>query len=49
MGLAPRLALGLPGLTGLRNRLIRARLILAPERDAHGFGYAIGQVDEPLL
>ena len=44
-----RLAFGLPGLTGLRNCLIWAGLVLAPERDAQRFGYAIGQVDEPLF
>ena len=45
---AQRVALGLPGLTGLRNRLLGAGLILAPQRDAHGFGEAIRQVDAPL-
>ena len=49
MRLTARLALGLPGLTGLRNRLIRAGLVLAPERDAQRFRYAVGQVDEPLF
>ena len=36
--LTARLALRLPGLTGLGNGLIRAGLILAPQRDAHRFG-----------
>ena len=39
----------LPGLTRLRHRLIRAGLILAPQRDADSFGNAIGQVDQPLF
>jgi len=47
--LAARLALGLPGLTGLGHGLIRASLILAPQWDAHRFGDVIGQVDEPLF
>ncbi len=49
MRLAERLALGLPGLARLRDGLIRAGLILAPQRDAHRFGDAIGQVDQPLF
>ena len=42
-------SLRLPGLTGLRNRLIRTSLVLAPQRDAHLFGDVIGQVDQPLF
>jgi hypothetical protein len=49
MGLALRLALGLPGLTGLRNRLVRTSLILTPQWDAHPFSDVIGQIDQPLL
>ena len=49
MWLAVRLALGLPGLTGLGHGLIRASLILAPQCDAHRFGDVIGQVDQPLF
>ena len=49
MGLALRVALGPPGVTGLRNGLIRTGLILTPQRDAHAFGYAIGQFDQPLF
>ncbi len=47
--LALRLALGLPGVTGLRDSLVRASLILAPQVDADRFGDAIGQVDQPLF
>ena len=49
MGLALRVALGLPGLTRLRNGLIWPSLILAPHWDAQTFGYAVGQFDEPLF
>ena len=49
MRLELRVALGLPGLTGLRNRLTRAGLILAPQWDAHRFGDVIGLVDQPLF
>ena len=49
MGLALRVALGPPGVTGLRNGLIRTGLNLTPQRDAHAFGYAIGQFDQPLF
>ena len=49
MRLALRAASGLPGLTWLRNCLIRASLILAPQCDAHRFGDVIGQVDQPLF
>jgi len=47
--LALRLARGLPGVTGLRDGLVRASLILAPQVDADRLGDAIGQVDQPLL
>src|SRR5207248_11498780 len=40
------LALTLPGLSGLWDGLIRAGLVLAPQRDAHRFGDAIGEVDQ---
>src|SRR5437660_12780734 len=40
-----RLALTLPGLSGLWDGLIRAGLVLAPQRDAHRFGDASGEVD----
>ena len=49
MGLALRMAFELPGLNGLRNRLIRAGLILAPQWDAHRFRDVIGKVDQPLF
>jgi len=39
--LADRPALGLPRLTGLRNRLLRTGLILAPQPDAQRFGDAL--------
>src|SRR5207237_3461147 len=44
--LTARLALTLPGLSGLWDGLIRAGLVLAPQRDAHRFGDAIGEVDQ---
>jgi hypothetical protein len=47
--LALRVALRFPGLTGLRNRLVRASLILTPQWDAHPFGDVIGQIDQPLF
>src|SRR6476620_5494428 len=49
MRLALWVAFGLPGLTGLGYRLVRAGLILAPEWDAQRFGDVIGQVDQPLF
>jgi hypothetical protein len=49
MRLVLRMSLGLPGLTRLGNRLIRAGLILAPQRDADRFSNPIGQVDQPLF
>ena len=47
--LAPRASLRLPGLASLGHGLIRASLILTPQRDAHRFGHAIGQFDQPLF
>jgi hypothetical protein len=49
MRLALRVAFGLPGLTGLGDRLVRAGLILAPQWDAQRFRDVIGQVDQPLF
>jgi hypothetical protein len=49
MRLALRVPLGLPGLTGLWDGLVRTGLILTPQGDADCLGYPIGQVDQPLL
>ena len=49
MWLARRLTFRLPGLARLRDRLIRAGLILAPERQTDHFGDAVGQFDQPLF
>lgn len=47
--LALRVPLGLPGLTGLWDGLVRASLILAPHGNADRLGDPIGQVDQPLF
>ena len=49
MRLAGWPSLGLPGLAGLRDGLIGAGLILAPQWDPYGFGNPVGQFDEPLF
>ena len=48
-GLAPRASAGPPGLTWLRNGLVRASLILAPHGNTYRFSDLIGQLDEPLF
>src|SRR5712691_149788 len=49
MRLTKRLALKSPGLTGLRNGLVRARLILTPHRNTYAFSDVVGKFDEPLF
>ena len=49
MGLALRVALELPGLTGLRDRLVRAGLILTPHGKPYAFSDVVGEFDEPLF
>ena len=49
MRLTNRLPLGPPGLTRLRNGLVRACLILAPHRNTYGFRDVVGEFDEPLF
>jgi len=49
MWLTNRPPLGPPGLTGLRNGLVRTCLILTPHGNPDGLGYSVGEFDEPLF
>ena len=49
MRLTKRFALRSPGLTWLRDRLVRAGLILTPHRKTYTFGDVVGEFDEPLF
>src|SRR5438128_7674267 len=49
MRLTNRLPLGPPGLTRLRNGLVRACLILAPHGNTYGFRDVVGEFDQPLF
>src|SRR3989440_3794457 len=49
MRLAKRLALRSPGLTGLRDGLVRAGLILTPHGNPYAFSDVVGEFDEPLF
>ena len=49
MRLTNRLPLGPPGLTRLRNGLVRACLILAPHGNTYAFRDVVGEFDAPLF
>ena len=46
MRLPGRLALGLPGLAGMRHRLERPGLVAAPDRQAHRLAGEVGVLDQ---